>query len=84
MSIGGFTVLEMDRSAASGRDLIFDLRYMEDIQGVLGGTSRQSSITTFELNYIRTNWTAFQENTFFLRGNPADEASWSLSNWTPW
>ena len=67
-----FSQNTLDAAASSGRPVIFDLTYVEDLQGVLNGTGEYANtVTGAELRYLEANWARFEANvTFFENGVP--------------
>jgi len=73
-----FTLRVLDRAATSGREIYFDLTYLEDAQGVLAGTGKYgNSITALELRYIKTNWSRFHNIVKFLKNGVEVAPPWA-------
>ena len=62
-----YSIQNMNNTVNSGNKIHFDLTYMDDLEGVLNGTSYVNSVTSGELNYIHNNWNFFQENVHFYK-----------------
>lgn len=64
----------------------FDLTNISNLKGVLNGRAYPNAITTFELQYLRANWTRFQNNTIFYRNDIQVPAPWETGpgTWYPW
>ena len=67
-----FSQNTLDAAAASGRPVIFDLTYVEDLEGVLNNTGEWAdTVTGSELRYLQANWAEFEANvTFYENGVP--------------
>lgn len=57
----------MERYVSEGGEILFDLSHMDDIPGVLAGTSRPTATTSLEICYIRDNWGRFSNIVKFFR-----------------
>ena len=57
--------------------LHFDLTYMEDIDNLLIGNGiHADKITSYELRYVRDNWSIFKFNTKFYKNNEEASKPW--------
>ncbi len=65
-----FTVQTLDDAAVTGRQVHFDVTYIEDVSNVLAGQGRWAdNITSVELRHIRNNWNSFATKPkFYLDG----------------
>jgi hypothetical protein len=61
-----FSQQTMNNALGSGRTIAFDLTNMNDIPGVLNGTSYAGTTTSFELQYIQSNWSSFSQIVKFM------------------
>ncbi|WP_301082543.1 hypothetical protein, partial [Thomasclavelia cocleata] len=61
-----FSTDTIENTVKSGNTIRFDLTNMEDIQGILNGTSQyQNTVTAGELKYIYNNWHRLSNNVKF-------------------
>jgi len=68
MSWTEFSYRTMDRAAATGRPIRFDLTNVGDIENVLNNRGPYANaVTAHELRYLRQNWSRFERNVFFYR-----------------
>jgi hypothetical protein len=73
-----FTVHAMETARSRGAKIHFDLTHMEDIEGVLAGTSRHAGkVTGTELRYLRDHWKRFQKTVTFYRDDVPVEPPWT-------
>lgn len=65
-----FTTQVLDEAALTGRQVHFDLTYVEDVTNILAGQGRWAeNVTSVELRYIRDNWNSFAAKPkFYLDG----------------
>ena len=71
-----FSLQTLDEAAASGRPIVFDLTHMEDISGVLAGTSRPNAVTSKELHHIKDNWSDFKDVVHFCKNGKREAPPW--------
>lgn len=57
----------LDHQQRIGGMIRFDLTHMDDVPGVVAGTSHQKAITTFELHHLKSNWNKFKNNVVFYQ-----------------
>jgi RHS repeat-associated protein len=71
MSFRQFSIQTLNEAAASGRPIVFDLTNMQEIPGVLDGTSQYAgTVTAMELRHIQANWSSFEPVVKFLPAPP--------------
>ena len=72
-----YSCYEIDRCRALGRQLHFDLTYMDDIPGVLNNSGLWANkITSYELRHIRDNWNWLYDVVKFYMNDKEVPAPW--------
>jgi RHS repeat-associated protein len=67
----------MNEAAQNGYKIHFDLTNMNDVEGVINGTSYPDSVTSYELNYIKNNWEHFKSNVVFYKNGEQVNPPWT-------
>ena len=71
-----FSLQALDRAAASGRSIIFDLTNMNDVPGVLDGSAYPNAVTSKELKHIKENWSDFEDVVCFCKDGKKVKRPW--------
>ena len=72
-----WTVITLHKSASLGREIFFNLNYMEDIPGILNGTGKYANgLTALELRHVYQHWYKFRENITFWKNDSKVNPPW--------
>jgi hypothetical protein len=72
-----FTLETLDRAAATGQKVHFDLTYVKDLDNLLAGKGQfAEKITSQELRHIAKNWEKFKDVVTFYKDGKAVQAPW--------
>ncbi|MEW8105817.1 MAG: DUF6531 domain-containing protein [Candidatus Thiodiazotropha endolucinida] len=66
----------METQLERGGMIHFDLTHIENLEQVINGTYLPESVTSYELRYIRSNWSRFRTNVEFYRDREAVPPPW--------
>jgi len=77
------TVITLHQAAAIGRQIYFNLNFIEDIDDILADRGRwRSNITALELRHIRDNWGEFCRNVSFWENDLKVPPPWKQAQKT--